>query len=113
MFFIFSAEVSEFECDELLDDITATKKETVSCLALSRLASDFGRESMLSLQQFFSSRYAPMISTGSLKFDIALRVGGLPKVIIRKTKIFSCHIFRMSICIVTHPTYMQEIVADS
>ena len=67
---------------------------------------------MLSLQQFFSSRHAPMISTGLLKLDIALGVGGLPKVIIRKTKIFSCHIFRMSICIVTHPTYMQETEAD-
>ena len=50
--------------------------------ALSRLASDFGRESMLSLQQFFSSRLAPMISIGSLKLDIALGVRGLTKVII-------------------------------
>ena len=113
MFFIFSAEVLEFECDKLLDDITATKKDTALCLAISRLASDFGRESMLPLQQFFSSRHAPVISTGSLKLDIALGVGGLPKVIIQNTKNFSCHIFRMSICIVTHPTYMQETVADS
>ncbi|XP_075639501.1 DNA repair protein recA homolog 2, mitochondrial isoform X2 [Castanea sativa] len=73
------AEVSEFECDELLDDIKATKKDTALRLALSRLASDFGRESMLSLQRFFSSRRAPVISTGSLKLDIALGVGGLPK----------------------------------
>ncbi|KAK7837898.1 dna repair protein reca like protein 2 [Quercus suber] len=73
------AEVSEFECDELLDDIQATKKDTALRLALSRLASDFGRESMLSLQRFFSSRRALVISTGSLKLDIALGVGGLPK----------------------------------
>ncbi|XP_065630508.1 DNA repair protein recA homolog 2, mitochondrial [Quercus suber] len=73
------AEVSEFECDELLDDIKATKKDTALRLALSRLASDFGRESMLSLQRFFSSPRAPVISTGSLKLDIALGVGGLPK----------------------------------
>ena len=92
MIFIFSAEVSEFECDELLDDIKATKKDTALRLALSRLASDFGRESMLSLQRFFSSRRAPVISTGSLKLDIALGVGGLPKVIIRKAKFFSSHI---------------------
>ncbi|XP_075639507.1 DNA repair protein recA homolog 2, mitochondrial-like isoform X2 [Castanea sativa] len=57
----------EFECDELLDGIKATKKDTALRLALSRLASDFGRESMLSLQRFFSSRHAPVISTGSLK----------------------------------------------
>ncbi|KAF3947011.1 hypothetical protein CMV_026795, partial [Castanea mollissima] len=61
------AEVSEFECDKLLDDIKATKKDTALRLALSRLASDFGRESMLSLQRFFSSRRAPVISTGLLK----------------------------------------------
>ena len=79
MFFIFSAKVLEFECDKLLDDITATKKETALCLALSRLASDFGRESMLSLQQFFSSRHAPVISTGSLKLDIALGVWRITK----------------------------------
>ncbi|KAM3738926.1 hypothetical protein ACB098_09G166200 [Castanea mollissima] len=34
---------------------------------------------MLSLQRFFSSRRAPVISIGSLKLDIALGVGGLPK----------------------------------
>ena len=32
-------------------------------MALSKLAVDFGRESMLSLQWFFSSRHAPMTST--------------------------------------------------
>uniref|UniRef100_A0A2N9G7V2 glucan endo-1,3-beta-D-glucosidase n=1 Tax=Fagus sylvatica TaxID=28930 RepID=A0A2N9G7V2_FAGSY len=73
------AEVSEFECDKLHDDVKATKKDTALRLALSRLASDFGRESMLSLQRFFSSRRAPVISTGSLKLDMALGVGGLPK----------------------------------
>ncbi|KAK9157308.1 hypothetical protein Scep_003882 [Stephania cephalantha] len=34
---------------------------------------------MLSLKQFFGSRYAPTVSTGSLKLDIALGIGGLPK----------------------------------
>ena len=32
-------------------------------MALLKLAVDFGRESMLSLQWFFSSRHAPMTST--------------------------------------------------
>ncbi|KAK7845085.1 dna repair protein reca like protein 2 [Quercus suber] len=85
MFFVLkiaTAEFSEFECDELFDDITATKKDTALCLALSRLASDFGRESVLSLQQFFSSRHAPVISTGSLKLDIPLGVGGLPRLML-------------------------------
>ena len=108
MIFIFSAEVSEFECDELLDDIKASKKDTTLRLALSRLASDFGRESMLSLQRFCSSRRAPVISTSSLKLDIALGVGGLLKVIIQKAKFFSCHIFCVRISICVHPTYMLE-----
>nr|POE67218.1 dna repair protein reca like 2, mitochondrial [Quercus suber] len=79
LFLVRFQKFSEFECDELFDDITATKKDTALCLALSRLASDFGRESVLSLQQFFSSRHAPVISTGSLKLDIPLGVGGLPR----------------------------------
>ncbi|KAB1222385.1 hypothetical protein CJ030_MR2G005201 [Morella rubra] len=74
-----SAEVSEFECDELHDDVKATEKDTALRLALSRLSGDFGRESMLSLQWFFGSRRAPVIPTGSLKLDMALGVGGLPK----------------------------------
>ncbi|KAK8330017.1 hypothetical protein V6Z12_A11G365800 [Gossypium hirsutum] len=34
---------------------------------------------MLSLQRFFRSRHTPVISTGSLKLDLALGIGGLPK----------------------------------
>ena len=49
-------------------------------MALTQLAGEFGRESMLSMQRFFSSRRAPIISTGSLKLDLALGIGGLPKV---------------------------------
>lgn len=82
MFYILSAEVSDFECDELYDDFKAKEKDTALRLALSQLAGDFGRESMLSLQRFFRSRHAPVIPTGSLKLDMALGIGGLPKVII-------------------------------
>lgn len=73
------AEDSDFECEELHDDVKATEKETALRLALSRVAGDFGSESMLSLQRFFSTRRAPVISTGSLKLDVALGIGGLPK----------------------------------
>lgn len=48
--------------------------------ALSSLAGEFGRESMLSLRRFFSSRRQPVISSGSLKLDQALEIGGLPRV---------------------------------
>ncbi|KAF7147344.1 hypothetical protein RHSIM_Rhsim03G0029900 [Rhododendron simsii] len=74
-----AVEVSEFVRDELHSEVRAEEKDTALRLAISRLASDFGRESMLSLQRFFNSRRLPVISTGSLKLDIALGVGGLPK----------------------------------
>lgn len=74
-------EVSDFDCDELHDDSKATEKDTALRLALSQLSGEFSRESMLSLQRFFRSRRAPVISTGSSKLDLALGIGGLPKVI--------------------------------
>ncbi|XWS43104.1 hypothetical protein CRYUN_Cryun16bG0073400 [Craigia yunnanensis] len=73
------ADISECQCDEFHDDNNETKKDSALREALSRLSGDFGRESMLSLQRFFSSRCAPVISTGSLKLDLALGIGGLPK----------------------------------
>ncbi|CAK9319562.1 unnamed protein product [Citrullus colocynthis] len=72
-------DVSEFEYDKLNDDTRTTEKDAALRLAISQLAGDFGKESMLWLQRFFCSRYAPVISTGSLKLDIALGIGGLPK----------------------------------
>ncbi|EOY26459.1 hypothetical protein SCA6_019383 [Theobroma cacao] len=74
-----AADFSECEFDEFHDDNKETKKDTALRQALSQLAGDFGRESMLSLQRFFNSRRAPVISTGSLKLDLALGIGGLPK----------------------------------
>ncbi|XVF56209.1 hypothetical protein PTKIN_Ptkin06aG0099800 [Pterospermum kingtungense] len=73
------ADISEFQCDEFHDDNKETEKDSALREALSQLAGDFGRESMLSLQRFFNSRRAPVISTGSLKLDLALGIGGLPK----------------------------------
>eukprot|EP00258_Populus_trichocarpa_P027031 XP_024443050.1 DNA repair protein recA homolog 2, mitochondrial isoform X3 [Populus trichocarpa] len=74
-----SSVVSDFEPDELHDDGEAKQKDNALRLALTQLAGEFGRESMLSLQRFFNSRRAPVISTGSLKLDLALGIGGLPK----------------------------------
>ena len=78
--FNLSADISECQCDEFHDDNNEIKKDSALREALSRPSGDFGRESMLSLQRFFSSRRAPVISTGSLKLDLALGIGGLPKV---------------------------------
>jgi len=79
--FVLLGEVSDFEPDELHDEGEAKQKDNALRLALTQLAGEFGRESMLSLQRFFSSRRASIISTGSLKLDLALGIGGLPKVI--------------------------------
>lgn len=73
--------IREFESDQPCDDEKVTKKEAALHLALSQLVGDFDRDSNLSLHRFYSSRYAPVISTGSLKLDQALGIGGLPKVI--------------------------------
>ncbi|KAJ8747241.1 hypothetical protein K2173_024124 [Erythroxylum novogranatense] len=63
----------------LADNGKAKEKEDALRMALTQLSSEFGKESMLSLQRFFRSRRAPVISTGSMKLDVALGIGGLPK----------------------------------
>ncbi|KAL6009955.1 hypothetical protein ACLOJK_000386 [Asimina triloba] len=69
-----------YEMDEpYANDGKLMEKDAALHLALSRLSGDFNKESMLSLRRFFASRHAPVISTGSLKLDLALGVGGLPK----------------------------------
>ncbi|KAJ0978924.1 hypothetical protein J5N97_014398 [Dioscorea zingiberensis] len=70
---------TEFGRDQPCDDEKAIEKEAALQLALSQLVGDFDRESNLSLHRFYSTRYAPVISTGSLKLDQALGIGGLPK----------------------------------
>ncbi|CAA6663577.1 unnamed protein product [Spirodela intermedia] len=71
--------VLDCEMEQLYDDGKLAEKKAALQLALSQLAGDFDRESMLSLRRFFVSRYTPVISTGSLKLDQALGIGGLPK----------------------------------
>ncbi|XP_059668376.1 DNA repair protein recA homolog 2, mitochondrial [Cornus florida] len=74
-----TVEVPEFEQYEPHDDVKATEKDAALRSALVQLRGDFCEESMLSLQRFFGSRRAPVISTGSLRLDLALGIGGLPK----------------------------------
>lgn len=79
---IFAVEtLLEYERDEPLDDGKVVKKESTLNLALSQLAGDFDRESNLTLNRFFCTRHTSVISTGSLKLDLALGIGGLPRVI--------------------------------
>ncbi|XP_057722848.1 DNA repair protein recA homolog 2, mitochondrial-like isoform X1 [Arachis stenosperma] len=74
-----STEASDLEFEVIHDDVKATEKDDALRLAVSQLANEFSEESMLSLQKFFGVRRAQVISTGSLKLDIALGMGGLPK----------------------------------
>ncbi|KAK7378110.1 hypothetical protein VNO80_03546 [Phaseolus coccineus] len=74
-----TAEASDLECDVTRDDVKAAERANALCMAVSQLASEFSKESMLSLQKFFGVRRAHVISTGSLKLDLALGIGGLPK----------------------------------
>lgn len=83
--FVFHSDLRKFSADVLdhdrvHDDAKATKKDAALHLALSRISSEFDRESTSSLKQFFRTRRVPVIPTGSLKLDAALGIGGLPKV---------------------------------
>ncbi|KAG6430121.1 hypothetical protein SASPL_108183 [Salvia splendens] len=75
-----TVEDSEFAYDDhIQDDSKVSEKDAALRMALSKLSGEFGKESMLSLQRFFGARRASVISTGSLRLDQALGVGGLPK----------------------------------
>ncbi|GJV70536.1 DNA repair protein RecA homolog 2, mitochondrial [Tanacetum coccineum] len=75
----FKVEASDIEDDRLHDDTKVAEKHTALHSALSQLASDFDGENMMFLQRFFRARVKPVVSTGSLKLDLALGIGGLPK----------------------------------
>lgn len=69
----------DYESDPPLDDTKAIEKESSLNVAVSQLAIDFDRDSNLCLERFSRARKASVVSTGSLKLDLALGVGGLPK----------------------------------
>ncbi|GJW00636.1 vacuolar protein sorting-associated protein 13 domain-containing protein [Tanacetum coccineum] len=64
---------------KLHDGAKVVEKHTTLYSALSQLASDFDGENMMLLQRFFHARVKHVVSTGSLKLDLALGIGGLPK----------------------------------
>lgn len=57
-----------------------TKKELALQQALDQITSSFGKGSIMWLGRAISSAPVPVISTGSFALDIALGIGGLPKV---------------------------------
>lgn len=59
-----------------------SKKEIALQQALDQITSSFGKGSIMWLGRAVSPRDVPVYSTGSFALDVALGVGGLPKVYI-------------------------------
>lgn len=57
-----------------------TKKELALKQALDQITSSFGKGSIMWLGRSVTSTQVPVISTGSFALDIALGIGGFPKV---------------------------------
>lgn len=92
----------DYESDPPLDDAKSLEKELTLNVAVSQLASDFDRESNLCLERFSRTRHASVISTGSLKLDLALGIGGLPKVITKCSHDISILHFYLIITYIIH-----------
>ena len=57
-----------------------SKKELALQQALDQITSAFGKGSIMWLGRSVSPKHVPVVSTGSFALDIALGIGGLPKV---------------------------------
>lgn len=57
-----------------------TQKEIALQQALDQITTSFGKGSIMWLGRAVSPRDVPVYSTGSFALDLALGVGGLPKV---------------------------------
>ena len=76
----FAVKTSDIEDDKLHDDAKVAEKHTALHSALLQFADDFVWENMMFLQKCSHTRVKSVISTGSLKLDLALGIGELPKV---------------------------------
>lgn len=63
-----------------------SKKELALQQALDQITSSFGKESIMWLGRSGSARNVAVCSTGSFSLDIALGIGGLPKVLFNFSK---------------------------
>lgn len=57
-----------------------SKKDLALKLAVDQITSSFGNGSIMWLGRDVSHKHPPVISTGSFALDVALGIGGLPKV---------------------------------
>lgn len=61
-------------------EATVNQKDFALQQALDQITSAFGEESIMWLNRSYGPKEVPVISTGSFALDIALGIGGLPKV---------------------------------
>lgn len=64
------------------NDENISKKDLALQQALDQITSSFGKGSIMWLGRCVSHRQVPVISTGSFALDMALGIGGLPKVLV-------------------------------
>lgn len=57
-----------------------SKKDLALKVALDQIISSFGKGSIMWLGRSDAARNTPVVSTGSFALDVALGIGGLPKV---------------------------------
>lgn len=62
------------------NDENMSKKDLALQLALEQINKSFGKGSIMLLGRSPTPGHVPVISTGSFALDIALGIGGLPKV---------------------------------
>lgn len=74
-----------------------SKKELALQQALDQITSAFGKGSIMWLGRSVSPKNVPVVSTGSFALDVALGIGGLPKVCLDPCmKRFLVHLFHVN-----------------
>lgn len=66
-----------------------SKKDLALQQALDQITTSFGKGAIMWLGRSNTPREVPVVSTGSFSLDMALGIGGLPKVLLAKWLLFS------------------------
>ena len=78
-----------------------SKKELALQQALEQITSSFGKGSIMWLGRSVGPKQVPVVSTGSFTLDIALGIGGFPKVCFIYWNLYDYLFFLLQICITT------------
>jgi recA bacterial DNA recombination protein len=69
---------------------TLSRKDLALHEAIDQIQASFGKGAIMWLGRSQGPREVPVISTGSFSLDMALGVGGLPKVMLSQLKAYVC-----------------------